>query len=133
MKYLCDYDCGYGYDYVCYRGGWLLHGRICGDACVAPHFCPVTMRTILCSEGSLFDCQLLPLIMLTLCAGCGYLSSFCLHLHQAGSELAAEKAQFESRLRRIKLACSRWKVAYQKDVHGRYQQMASALEERYMR
>jgi hypothetical protein len=52
---------------------------------------------------------------------------------QAGSELAAEKAQFESRLRRIKLACSRWKVAYQKDVHERYQQMASVLEERYMR
>jgi hypothetical protein len=52
---------------------------------------------------------------------------------QAGSELAAEKAQFESRLRRIKLACSRWKVAYQKDVHDRYQQMACALEDRYMR
>lgn len=56
-----------------------------------------------------------------------------LWLPQAGAELAAEKAQFESRLRRIKLACSRWKVAYQKDVHERYQQMASVLEERYMR
>jgi hypothetical protein len=57
----------------------------------------------------------------------------CLSRTQAGSELAAEKAQFESRLRRIKLACSRWKVAYQRDVHERYQQMASVLEERYMR
>jgi hypothetical protein len=57
----------------------------------------------------------------------------CATSTQAGSELAAEKAQFESRLRRIKLACSRWKVAYQKDVHERYQQMASALEDRYMR
>jgi hypothetical protein len=57
---------------------------------------------------------------------------FCVAL-QAGTALASEKAQFESRLRRIKLACSRWKVSYQKDVHERYQQMTNVLEERYMR
>ena len=60
-------------------------------------------------------------------------SFFVLILQQAGTELAAEKAQFESRLRRIKLACSRWKVSYQKDVHERYQAMTNVLEERYMR
>lgn len=47
--------------------------------------------------------------------------------------LASEKAQFESRLRRIKLACSRWKVAYQKNLHERYQEMTGVMEERYMR
>ncbi len=50
---------------------------------------------------------------------------------QSGKTLASEKTQFESRLRRMKLGCSRWKVAYQKEVHDRYQEMASALEERY--
>ncbi len=62
-----------------------------------------------------------------------FLSTPHLTCKQAGTELAAEKAQFESRLRRIKLACSRWKVSYQKDVHERYQTMTNVLEERYMR
>lgn len=46
--------------------------------------------------------------------------------------MASERVQFESRLRRIKLACSRWKVAYQKDVHDRYLEMTTSLEERYL-
>lgn len=53
-------------------------------------------------------------------------------LLEAGTALASEKAQFESRLRRIKLACSRWKMSYQRDVHERYQEMCSLLEDRYM-
>lgn len=53
-------------------------------------------------------------------------------LLEAGTVLASEKAQFESRLRRIKLACSRWKTSYQKEVHERYQDMTNVLEERYM-
>lgn len=54
-------------------------------------------------------------------------------LLEVGKQAAAEKAQFESRLKRIKLSCSRWKIAYQKDVHVRYQEMAGVLEEKYMR
>ena len=53
-------------------------------------------------------------------------------LLEAGTILASEKAQFESRLRRIKLGCSRWKIAYQKEIHERYQDMTNVLEERYM-
>jgi len=53
-------------------------------------------------------------------------------LLEAGTILASEKAQFESRLRRIKLGCSRWKIAYQKEIHDRYQEMTNVLEERYM-
>ena len=53
-------------------------------------------------------------------------------LLEAGSTIASERAQFESRLRRLKLACSRWKMYYQKDVHEKYQSMTNVLEERYM-
>jgi hypothetical protein len=52
-------------------------------------------------------------------------------VNQVGSVLAAEKNQFESRLRRIKLACTRWKIAYQGDVHYRYRDMTAVLEDRY--
>jgi hypothetical protein len=52
-------------------------------------------------------------------------------LLEVGSVLAAEKNQFESRLRRIKLACSRWKIAYQAEIHNRYRDMSHTLEERY--
>lgn len=52
-------------------------------------------------------------------------------LLEVGSVLAAEKNQFESRLRRIKLACSRWKVSYQAEIHNRYREMTNTLEERY--
>jgi long-subunit acyl-CoA synthetase (AMP-forming) len=31
----------------------------------------------------------------------------------------------------VKLACSRWKLAYQSDIHHRYQDMTNTLEERY--
>lgn len=49
-----------------------------------------------------------------------------------GSTLASEKAQFESRMRRIKLASSRWKLAYQRDLHERYRALSDALEDRFM-
>lgn len=54
-------------------------------------------------------------------------------LLEVGSVLAAEKNQFESRLRRIKLSCSRWKISYQGEIHNRYRDMTGALEERYSR
>lgn len=52
-------------------------------------------------------------------------------LLEVGSVLAAEKNQFESRLRRIKLAASRWKLSYQAEIHSRYREMTGTLEERY--
>jgi hypothetical protein len=52
-------------------------------------------------------------------------------LLEVGSILAAEKNQFESRIRRIKLACSRWKLSYQSEIHTRYREVTSLLEERY--
>jgi hypothetical protein len=45
--------------------------------------------------------------------------------------LASEKNQFESRIRRMKLAASRWKVAYQQEVHQRYRDLTSTLDDRY--
>jgi len=45
--------------------------------------------------------------------------------------LASEKNQFESRIRRMKLACSRWKVAYQQEVHQRYRDLTTTLDDRY--
>ena len=45
----------------------------------------------------------------------------------------ADRLQFESRMRRLKLSCSRWKMAYQREMHGKYQDLSAAMEERYMR
>jgi malate synthase len=61
------------------------------------------------------------------------LSKYEEQLLEAGSLLATERSRFHSRHRRLKLACARWKLDYQKDVHSRYQNMSAALEGRYMR
>eukprot|EP01037_Dinobryon_pediforme_P018491 gene18491-18768_t len=53
-------------------------------------------------------------------------------LLEAGSSAVAERLQFESRMRRLKLACSRWKMAYQREMHKKYQDLSAAMEERYM-
>ena len=52
---------------------------------------------------------------------------------QAGGAAVADRLQFESRMRRLKLSCSRWKMAYQREMHGKYQDLSAAMEERYMR
>ena len=52
---------------------------------------------------------------------------------QVGANLATERARFESRLRRLKLSCGRWKADYQKEIQHRYREMAAVLEARYMR
>jgi len=53
-------------------------------------------------------------------------------LLQVGSTLALERGRVESRQRRLKLACHRWKLEYQKDINDRYRELAAALETRYM-
>jgi len=53
-------------------------------------------------------------------------------LLQVGSTLAIERGRVEGRQRRMKLACQRWKVEYQKDVDERYRAMCAALENKYM-
>jgi len=53
-------------------------------------------------------------------------------LLEAGSAAASERMQFESRMRRLKLSCSRWKTAFQREMHAKYQDLSAAMEERYM-
>jgi len=53
-------------------------------------------------------------------------------LLQVGSTLAIERGRVEGRQRRMKLACHRWKVEYQKDVDERYREMAAAIESKYI-
>ena len=53
-------------------------------------------------------------------------------LLQVGSTLAIERGRVEGRQRRMKLACHRWKIEYQKDVDERYREMSAALETKYM-
>lgn len=60
------------------------------------------------------------------------LSEYEEQLLQVGSAMAMDRNKFESRLRRLRLACARWKADYQKDIHLKYTSMASALETRYM-
>jgi hypothetical protein len=60
------------------------------------------------------------------------LSEYEEQLLQVGGNLAVERARYESRLRRLKLACARWKADYQKEIQKRYNDMVSVLESRYM-
>lgn len=53
-------------------------------------------------------------------------------LLEVGSTLAIERSRFESRQRRLQMACSRWKIQYQKELHDRYQDAAAALEDKYL-
>lgn len=60
------------------------------------------------------------------------LSEYEGQLLQVGGNMALERARFESRLRRLKLSCGRWKADYQKEIMNRYNEMVSVLETRYM-
>ena len=61
------------------------------------------------------------------------LSNYEDELMKQGSTLAAHRANFESRIRRMRIACSRWRADYQNTLHARYQALADALEDRYMK
>lgn len=52
-------------------------------------------------------------------------------LVQAGVSFASERNRYESKLRRLKIACGKWRVDYQKDMHARYQASLASLEVRY--
>lgn len=54
-------------------------------------------------------------------------------LLKMGSTVAQEKAANESRIRRMKLACSKWKCDYQKDIHKKYASIVSTLESKYIK
>lgn len=53
-------------------------------------------------------------------------------LLQVGSTLALERGRLEGRHRRMKLACYRWRSEYQQEVDGRYRELISALEDKYL-
>ena len=53
-------------------------------------------------------------------------------LLRAGADAALERARLTSRLRRLKLACGRWRADYQRDVQRRYQATVAEVEARYM-
>ena len=48
-----------------------------------------------------------------------------------GNTVAQEKAAGESRTRRMKLACAKWKCDYQKEIHHKYTSIIASLESRY--
>jgi len=53
-------------------------------------------------------------------------------LLKMGSSVAQEKSANESRLRRMKLACTKWKCDYQKDVHQKYAGIVASMEYKYI-
>ena len=53
-------------------------------------------------------------------------------LLEKGAEAAAEKGALRSRIRRIKIACQRWRVDYQRMIEQRYEETVSSVEERYL-
>lgn len=60
------------------------------------------------------------------------LSRYEEQLLTSGSQLASERARFESRVRRLRLACSRWKTDYQAELHDKYQNLVASMEVKYM-
>lgn len=52
-------------------------------------------------------------------------------LLESGSNMALEKHQFQSKQRRLRLACSKWKAEYQKHLHEKYTSLLNAVENRY--
>ena len=49
-----------------------------------------------------------------------------------GERIALERKGVEARLRRVKLACQRWKVLFQKECHAKYREATSRLEDMYL-
>lgn len=61
------------------------------------------------------------------------LSEYEDQLMSQGSTLAMHKANFESRLKRMRVEAARWKTDYQSEMHAKYQVLADELEEKYMK
>jgi hypothetical protein len=59
------------------------------------------------------------------------LANYEKQLLEVGSTLASEKTKYDSRLRRVKWACLKWKRMYQTDVESRYVKSVEALENHY--
>ncbi len=53
-------------------------------------------------------------------------------LLKMGGTVAQEKSANESRIRRMKLACTKWKCDYQKDIHKKYASVVETLEGKYI-
>ena len=53
-------------------------------------------------------------------------------LLEAGATAASEKGVLRSKIRRIKIACQRWRVDYQRMIEKRYDETVEAVEERYL-
>jgi hypothetical protein len=53
-------------------------------------------------------------------------------LLEAGASAAAERGELRSKIRRIKIACQRWRVDYQRMIETRYDETVEAVEERYL-
>jgi hypothetical protein len=53
-------------------------------------------------------------------------------LLEAGATAAAEKGELRSKIRRIKIACQRWRIDYQRMIEKRYDETVEAVEERYL-
>jgi hypothetical protein len=49
-----------------------------------------------------------------------------------GNKVAVEKAASESKIRRLRLACARWKTDFQRDLHSKYSELTNNLEVKYM-
>ena len=53
-------------------------------------------------------------------------------LLEAGAAAAAEKGELRSQIRRIKIACQRWRVDYQRMIEQRYEKTVALVEDRYL-
>ncbi len=51
---------------------------------------------------------------------------------QMGNTVAVDRASNESRMRRLRLACARWKTDYQRELHTKYTEMVGNMEGKYM-
>lgn len=54
-------------------------------------------------------------------------------LLQTGTTLALERNKYESKQRRLKVACAKWKADYQRILHDKYRVMIDEIEQRYVR
>ena len=53
-------------------------------------------------------------------------------LLKRGAEAAENPTRLQSQLRRVKIACQRWRLDYQRLIEKRYEETVEALESRYM-
>lgn len=62
----------------------------------------------------------------------GQLRHYEAELLKRGAEAAEQSTRLHSQLRRVKIACQRWRLDYQRLVEKRYEETVEALEGRYM-